>query len=395
MFSELVDTLLQSLLLGNNISEKRLAVFPGCFLQIFCSHLRVGLSIRIVWLTSCIAKDTLLISLLLLSLSLGCIIIGTLCVLSIQLCTNRSIERILSPGIKFVLTQGDIILAIRKHNLAILAISGKGHLHRFVTCFHGHLYGVARLQPTAIILGKELLISSIHLLSKLLIDIIIHRNRCTHFLDVGTRNLLDGRLPLLVRHNYETSTIFIGFLQEHLLTSSKRSWHDVSVFCLIWPKLFLQRLAIAIISMLQSIINTILGILSLHILTHGILLRWSHIARTLSQKLLHVLAILVCLHHNIHLCLIISKGTLQSSLRNIIIMVDCLQTLCIPILIGILSHHIGIRLAFIGRCFTLNRKRWWLSRWNLSRRVCKVCSRVCTTRSWYGVGTVLVRSGSL
>ena len=170
----------------------------------------------------------------------------------------------------------NINICICQYHTTIFCITHNFNIRRLITCFHRNRYYISSFEPTAIKLRTELLISSILLLKCLLINVIIKRNRRAHFLDVGTSHLLNGRISIITRHYHEATTILIGFLQEYLLTCSKGSWHDISVFRLIRPKLLLQGITIAIISMLQSIINAFLGILSLSILTHGILLCWSH-----------------------------------------------------------------------------------------------------------------------
>ena len=293
----------------------------------------------------------------------------TFIVLAIQTLINGIIECIRAPCSKLFFRQGKIIFAISKHNLSVLAISGKGHVYISITFLHGNCHPVIRLQSAAIKLADKLLISRFLLLSQRTLDVFIKRNRSAHLFNLSIRNLLNRRLSLLIRHNNKASTIFVSLLQEHLLAACKSSWHDITVFRLVWPKLFLQSFPIAIISMLQSINSAILGIHSLHILADSLFLGRSKITGTLSHKLLHVSAFIIRLGHQIKHSIAISKRSLQAPGSQIAIIVNSLQSIGIPILISLLTH-------------------------NKSIGVCNVCSRVCITRTWYGVGTVLVRSRS-
>ena len=219
------------------------------------------------------------------------------------------------------------------------------------------------------------------LLSCKLIYVFLEWNFLSFLLNLRQINLLHDWFTIRIREYSESCTIIVLALPIASLTIGKGKTEYVTIFHGVWRKLLLQAFCIAIIGMFQSIHCSLISFHGLNILTQSILLRWSHIVSTLSHKLLHVLAILVCLHHNIHLCLIIAKSTLQSKFCSFCIIFDRLQSLLVPILIGILPHNKSIgSLAFV---------------WIFVCKVCRVCCKLCITRSWYGVGTERVRSRSL
>ena len=252
-------------------------------------------------------------SFLLISLSLLQLCYFTLTILSIQVLINCVIKRILAPCSKLFFRQGKIIFTISKHNLSVLAISGKGHVDISITLLHGNCNLVIRLQTAAIKLADKLLISCILLLSQRTLNVFIKRNRSAHLSNLGIRYLLNCRLSLLIWNDNKGSTIFVSLLQEYLFSAIQSSWHDVSVFRLVWPELFLQSLTIAIIGMLQSINSALLGIHCLYILTDSLFLCWSQTTCTLSHKLLHISTFIIGIGYNIRHLLIVSKSTLQTS----------------------------------------------------------------------------------
>ena len=306
------------------------------FLKILCSHICVCILRRIVRFLITQPDNTFSKALLLLSLSLGSIIIGTLCVLGIQLCTNRGIDGILSPSIKLVLGNNfqlvrvylriNINICICQYHTTIFCITHNFNIRRLITFFHRNRDNIPTFKPAAIKLADKLLISCILLQSHCFFDVFIKRNRSTLLYNTSFRYLLNRRLSLLIRHNNKGSTIFVVFLQEHLFSAIQSSWHDVSVFRLVWPELFLQGITITIISMLQSINNTFLGIHSLYILTDSIFLCRCQTG-TLSHKLLHISTFIVSIGYYIRHLLIVSKSTLQTSCSQIAIIANSLQSL--------------------------------------------------------------------
>ena len=152
---------------------------------------------------------------------------------------NGIVERILAPCCKLFFRQRKIILTISKYNLSVLAISGKGHVDISITLLHGNCYLIIRLQTAAIKLADKLLRSCFLLLSQRTLNVFIKRNRSAHLFNLGIRYLLNCRLSLLIWNDNKGSTIFVSLLQEDLFSAIQSSWHDVSVFRLVWPELLL------------------------------------------------------------------------------------------------------------------------------------------------------------
>ena len=288
-------------------------VFPKLLLQILSRHIWICIIRRIVRLALAQSHDAIGITLFLISLSLRSCFLLAFSILGIQMLINGIVERILAPCCKLFFRQRKIIFAISKYNLSVLAISGKGHVDISIPFLHGNCNLVIRLQTAAIKLADKLLSSSFLLLSQRTLNVFIKRNRSAHLFNLGIRYLLNCRLSLLIRNDNKGSTIFVSLLQEDLFSAIQSSWNDVSVFRLVWPKLFLQSLTIAIISMLQSINSTLLGIHCLYILTDSLFLCWSQTTCTLSHKLLHISTFIIGIGYNIRHFLIVSKSTLQTS----------------------------------------------------------------------------------
>ena len=210
-------------------------VFTKLLLQILSRHIWICILRRIVRLSLAQSHDAIGITLLLISLSLRNCFLLTFSILGIQMLINGIVERIFAPCCKLFFRQRKIIFTISKHNFSVLTISGKGHVNILITLFHGNCYMVIRLQTAAIKLADKLLRSCILLLSHRIFDVFIKRNRSAHLFNLGIRYLLNCRLSLLIWNDNKGSTIFVCLLQEYLFSAIQSSWHDVSVFRLVWP----------------------------------------------------------------------------------------------------------------------------------------------------------------